>query len=147
MCLQRPYYDIARKKLSRPAGLGAAESLNVKFLIALERPRQDGVELLAGQPEVGADLLFGLFGDVVTREHLAVPLNLQFADQPAHEIGPFLSPELFEWARLRVTDPFGVADVFLAHQPPRPAHVIYGEIARDAADEPGEPFGLAHLAL
>src|ERR1044072_348691 len=140
-------YAITFENLSRIVRSRFAKPINVKFLVTLERPENDAIKLMTGQAKIGAYLLFVLFGDVITGKHLPVPFDFQFTDRLTHDLSPFFAPKLFKLIRLRITNLFSFANLFLIRQPPHFADVFDGDVSRHAADEPGESFRFADIAI
>src|ERR1700754_4564145 len=106
-------YNITLEKLSRRVRSEFIEPLQVKFFESFERPGNDAVELQPGQPQIGADLVFILFSDVITKQCFPVSFNFQFTDHLAHNLSFFFAPELFKLIRLRITNLLSLTNLFL----------------------------------
>lgn len=107
----------------------------------------NAIEVLSGQSERGADLVFVLFGDEITGKHFPVPGYFYFTERLQHKPDPFFAQEMIIGIGLRITNLFRVNRLFLTERAAHFADVVEGKVACHTADEPGEPFRFAHLAI
>src|SRR5262249_14716158 len=82
----------------RSSSVPPRPALGVQLPVALPGPKEYAVEVETGEPQVGADLLLVLLGDVEAEEDLLVSLGGQVAEDLAGQRGALLPEEAFQRA-------------------------------------------------